>query len=199
MSRKKKFRILVVGGSAGALPVFIKLIKNLPKRIPFSIVFIIHRLKTSGPELCYLLSQKTVLKVKEAEDKEKIKLSHIYVAPADYHLFIEKDKTLSLDMSEKINFSRPSIDPTFETGAEAYKGAIVGLLLSGASSDGVKGLVAIQKTGAGITIVQDPKTCEAPYLPEQTIQAMTPDYILSPDEIPALTEKLFEVEKLADN
>lgn len=191
--RKKKYKLLIVGGSAGALPVFIQLIKSLPKRIPFSIIFIIHRLKSSGPELCYLLSQSTTLKVKEAEDKEKIKLSHVYVAPADYHVLIEKDKSLSLDSSEKINFSRPSIDPSFETAAEAYKDSVAGLLLSAASSDGVKGLLAIHNAH-GLTIVQDPDTCESPYLPQQTLAVMTPNHVLKPDEIPGVIAKIFELE-----
>src|SRR5690606_14924914 len=119
---------------------------------------------------------------KEAEDKEKIKPGTIYVAPADYHLFLESDHSFSLDISEKVNFSRPCIDLTFSTGSDAYKEKAVGILLSGANSDGVRGFESIKKRG-GYTIVQDPATAQVSYMPAQAIVKKVVDLVATPSEI----------------
>ena len=90
--------------------------------------------------LTEIFAVRSALHIKEAEEKEKIKAGYLYIAPADYHLLVEKDTTLSLDASEKINYSRPSIDVSMETAAEAFHEKVVGILLSGANADGVNGL-----------------------------------------------------------
>jgi two-component system chemotaxis response regulator CheB len=76
-----------------------------------------------------------------------------------------------------VNFSRPSIDVFFESAAAAYGSRVVGILLTGANSDGAEGLRAIVKNG-GRAIVQDPKTAENSAMPEAGIRALTdaPDH-----------------------
>src|SRR3546814_15586100 len=136
--------LITIGGSAGSLQVILEILPRLRSDLSTSIVIIFHRKATPNPEiLINLLALKSFLPIKEAEDKEKIKPGLIYIAAANYHLFVEKDHSFSLDASEKVNFSRPSIDLTFITAADVYKNHMMGILLSGANSDGIRGLEAI--------------------------------------------------------
>lgn len=90
---------------------------------------------------------------------KRILKNKIYIVPADYHLLFENKKTMSLDSSEKMNYSRPSIDVTFKSAAEVYGKTLVGILLSGANADGVEGLSYIKKiTGkSGFKIRKQPR------------------------------------------
>src|SRR5687768_14920947 len=112
--------ILVIGGSAGSLEALLQFLPQVKNEITFSIVIVLHRKSDAESMLTTLLQSKTKLPVREIEDKEKMMPSMIYIAPANYHVLIEKDGTFSLDVSEKINFSRPSIDVSFETAADVY-------------------------------------------------------------------------------
>ena len=161
--------MVVIGGSAGSLDVLLSIIDKLPSPLQATIVVVVHR--KSGPDslLPDLLSARTHLPVKEVEDKEPILPGSIYVAPADYHLLIEDAHSFSLDSSEKVHYSRPSIDLTFESAAVQFGPALVGVLLSGANADGAEGLLRIREA-EGFTIAQDPTTAEIDFMPRQAIE-----------------------------
>ncbi len=179
---KTGLELLVIGGSAGSLEVILKAFPQLPKDLPFAIIIVLHRKQNTDTTLIDLLSSRTSLPVIEANDKEEIVPANIYVAPADYHLLIENDHTLSLDYSEKVNYSRPSIDITFQTAAEVYREKLACLLLSGANADGAEGLELV-KTMKGITAVQDPKTAEVSYMPQKALDKMEVDFIVETDKV----------------
>lgn len=175
--------MVVIGGSAGSLQVVMEILPELKQDLKLSIVIIFHRKAVNEPDiLLELLNSKSNLPVKEAEDKEPIENGKVYLAAADYHLFVEKNHSFSLDISEKINFSRPSIDLTFQSAADAYKKNLVGILLSGANADGVKGMQSIKLNG-GYCIAQDPISCQIPYMPSQAITKKVVDQIALPGEI----------------
>lgn len=188
-SLEKSCKLLAIGGSAGSLDVILKLLPALHTNLPFPIIIIVHRKSTFDSALIDLLASRTRLPLKEADDKDILAPGHIYIAPADYHLLVEKDGTLSLDFSEKVNYSRPSIDVTFETAAEAYKTKLVCILLSGANSDGTEGLKVVKKYG-GKVIVQNPLTAKSAYMPEHTIAEVQVDRIVYPEEIETLINSL---------
>ncbi|MBV4355779.1 chemotaxis protein CheB [Pinibacter aurantiacus] len=173
--------IVIIGGSAGSLDIILKIVPGL-QQINAAIIMVLHRKSSSDTILVDLLTVKTKLKVKEAEEKEMIVAGCIYIAPADYHLLIEKDCTFSLDVSEKINYSRPSIDVTFESASEVYGPHLTGILLSGANADGADGLGAIKQNN-GICIAQDPSTAEVPYMPQYAIDHVAIDHILTAEQI----------------
>lgn len=173
---KNDYRLIVIGGSAGSLEVILKMLPGLPGQLPVPIVIVLHRKNSNDTLLSDLLSTRTALRVKEAEEKEAIHPGYLYIAPADYHLLIENDYTFSLDDSEKINYSRPSIDATFETAADVYNHSLIAILLSGANTDGVEGLKKIKQAG-GLTIVQEPDTAEVSYMPQQAINNVDIDII----------------------
>jgi two-component system chemotaxis response regulator CheB len=102
---------------------------------------------------------------------------------------IEQNKTFSLTIDERVNYSRPSIDVLFESAAEAYKNKLIGVILTGSNSDGTKGIKRIKEYG-GFTIAQDPETAESSYMPASAIAAIQPDYILSLENIIELLIKL---------
>ncbi|HEV7379500.1 MAG TPA: chemotaxis protein CheB, partial [Dyadobacter sp.] len=146
-------KIIVIGGSAGSLEVLFQLLPLLRDDIYASILIVLHRRSSTESSLSELLANKCNLPLTEAEDKDIIQPGHIYLAPSDYHLLVEKDNTLSLDDSEKVNYSRPSLDVTFESAADVYGASVTGIVLSGANDDGTLGLLAIQRAG-GTVIVQ---------------------------------------------
>jgi two-component system chemotaxis response regulator CheB len=174
--------ILVIGGSAGSLEALLQFLPGLKKDIPFAIVIVLHRKGDSESMLSDLLQSRTVIPVREIEDKEKMLPSMIYVAPGNYHLLVEKDHIFSLDVSEKINYSRPSIDVSFETAADVFGEGAAALLLSGANADGTEGLKCIREKG-GIVLVQQPSSAEVSYMPQQALREIKPDAVLSTEEI----------------
>lgn len=118
----------------------------------------------------------------ELQEKETIRAGTLYIAPPNYHLLIENNKTFSLDASEKINFSRPSIDVAFQSAAEIYTTHLTGLLLSGANSDGTIGLQKIKHHG-GKVLVQNPQSAVVSIMPESAIENVVVDEILHPEEM----------------
>jgi len=179
---KTDTKIVIIGGSAGSLEVLMKVLPQMPDRISFALVIVLHRKAGDDSILEELIALKTAIPVGEVDDKTPLLPGFIYIAPSDYHLLFEKDGLLSLDASEKINFSRPSIDVSFESAAEAYQHDVTGILLSGANSDGTNGLKSIKKNG-GIIAIQNPETAEMPYMPRSAAENTTPDYILDVDGI----------------
>lgn len=176
-------KVLIIGGSAGSLDVLIKILPHLD--IPsFALVIVLHRKHTEDNTLEELIAAKSIIPLKEVEDKVEILPGYIYIAPSDYHLLFEKNNLLSLDTSEKVNYSRPSIDVAFESVADAYGKAVVGVLLSGANADGTDGLIAIKNAG-GTIIVQQPETADMPFMPSHAVQNTSPDFIV---DIPALLD-----------
>jgi two-component system chemotaxis response regulator CheB len=174
--------LIVIGGSAGGLQPILALLPGLHTPLNAAIIIVLHRQNHYESVLQELLSAKTNFPVKEAAEKEPLESGIIYIAPADYHLLVESDHTLSLDDSEKVNFSRPSIDVTFSSAALAYGSNMTALLLSGANTDGTEGLIDVHEAG-GTTAVQDPATADVDYMPRQAIQLAPVDIILPPHEM----------------
>lgn len=174
---KRATQLLVIGGSAGSLEVLLAVLPKVKMQLKFAVIIVLHRKYSTDSALTDLLASKTRLHIKEAGDKDELLPGWIYLAPADYHLLIEKNHTLTLDYSEKVNYSRPCIDITFQTAADAYGPALASLLLSGASADGAEGLMLVHQYG-GITAVQDPACAGVAYMPRKAIEKKQPDHIL---------------------
>ena len=178
----EKCDAFIIGGSAGSLDVLLRVLPLVDPEIKFPIIIVIHRKHGADSLLPTLLSARTKLIVKEVEEKEDIVAGTVYIAPSDYHLLIETNRTFSLDYSEKINFSRPAIDVTFQTAAEVYRDKLVCLLLSGSNADGVHGLKSV-KAWEGRAVIQDPETAQVPYMPEQARKEVELDYVLRIEDI----------------
>ena len=175
-------KLLVIGGSAGSLEVLLRVLPQIKETLSFTIVIVLHRKNSPDSALSDLFATRTKIPVKEIEDKQQILHSHIYVTPADYHLLFEKNNFFSLDFSEKINYSRPSIDVAFESAADIYKSQLTCLYLSGANSDGTNGLKVVKQNGGQIA-VQNPETADSPFMPRYAILNTEVDFILDITEM----------------
>ena len=183
------YQIVVIGGSAGSLDVVLKIIAALPINMQSTVLVVLHRKNTSDSPLVNIFASRTKLPVKEVEDKEALLPGTIYLAPPDYHLLIEDAQNFSLDCSEKIHYSRPSIDVTFESAGETFGAQCAGVLLSGANADGAQGLKAIRQQG-GFTIAQDPSTAEVGFMPQQAILIDAAASIITTDNLPSFISNL---------
>ncbi len=174
--------VVLIGGSTGSLEVLLQVLPALKPPLSVALVIILHRKNSTDSTLVNLLSLKTSLTLTEIDDKDPIRSGAIYLAPADYHLLIEQDRTFSLDDSEKVNYSRPSIDVTFESAADVYGPSLVGILLSGANADGTAGLKAIKKAG-GTAVVQQPDTALVGFMPQHALLNATIDHVLDLNQL----------------
>jgi two-component system, chemotaxis family, protein-glutamate methylesterase/glutaminase len=177
------YEIVVVGTSWGGLAAIRQLIGGLPPTFALPIVVVQHRHKNSDHLLTSLLQDHTPLRVCDVEDKAPIVGGNIYVAPADYHLLVDHGQ-FSLSTEEAVLFSRPSIDVTFISVADAYGPRAVGVVLTGANADGAQGLRRIFDRG-GLAFVQRPETAESATMPAAAIRAVPGARALTIPEIAA--------------
>lgn len=167
---KKDDKIILIGGSAGSFPIIMNLLPELPVYFDVPVIIVLHRLRNVISEMAYLFSKATNKHtIREPEDKEPILPGNIYLAPQNYHLLIEPDKVFSLDYSEQINFSRPSIDLSFISAANVYKENCIGILLSGSNKDGANGLTHVLTKGDK-AIIQDPIDASYNVMPTEAIK-----------------------------
>ncbi len=182
MGNQNTYRAIVIGASAGGLQALKKLLPALPADYPCAVLVVQHISPLSDNYMTTMLNAASAIKVKEADEKEKIVLSTVYIAPPDYHMLVETNERISFSADDKVNYSRPSIDVLFETAADTYGKQLIGIVLTGANADGAAGLLAVKNAG-GYTIVQDPDDAENPAMPLAAIQLVKPHSILSLDEI----------------
>lgn len=175
---KRHERAIVMGVSAGGTEALRQLLPIFPADYPFPLIVVQHLHPLQDDFLAQHYDSLSALSVKEAEEKEPIQTGFIYIAPPNYHLLIEDDRTFSLSIDPRVNFARPSIDVLFESAADVYGARLIGVILTGANQDGADGLRLIQKRG-GMAIVQDPTTAMAPTMPQAAIGATHKPQVLS--------------------
>ncbi len=179
---RQNYKVVVVGVSAGGLDALSHVIPGLPGGFPLPVVVVQHRRPDADDFLAAHLDRQSPLPVKEADDKELVRAGAVYLAPADYHLLIEEDGAFALSVDEPVNYCRPSIDVLFDSAADVYKDKVIGVVLTGANSDGSRGLKHIKQRG-GLAVVQDPASAEAACMPRAAIKATSVDRVLSVDRI----------------
>jgi len=173
--------LVAIGTSYGGLQALSVLLEGLPADFGPAIAVVQHRSRDSDETLARLLQDHSKLPVVEIDDKEPILPSHVYVAPPDYHLLVDR-RTFALSVDAPVVFSRPSIDVFFESAAEALGPSVVGVLLTGANGDGAVGLQRIRSSG-GYAIVQDPATAVGRAMPEAGIASGPIDEVVPLERI----------------
>ncbi len=176
------YKAILIGGSAGSFQVVTKILNMLPVDYKIPVLLSLHRLKHVRSGFVEALSIKSSIPVIEPHDKEQIKPGRAYLAPANYHMFIELANRIALSTEEPVNHSRPSIDLSFITAAHAYRDKLVGIILSGANKDGAFGLKKVKELG-GTSIVQDPEECEVKTMTVESLKLTEADYVLKTDQI----------------
>ncbi|MFO0847564.1 MAG: chemotaxis protein CheB [Gemmataceae bacterium] len=180
---------VVIGASAGALDALSAILPALPDRYPLPVFVVVHLPADKKSVMADLFRAKCRVAVKEAEDKEPVAAGTVYFAPPDYHLLVEPDRRLSLSNEEPVLYSRPSIDVLFESAADAYGAGLVGVVLTGASADGARGLKAVCEAG-GTPVVQDPATAHSVAMPQAAIVACPGAAVLTLEQIAARLTQL---------
>jgi two-component system chemotaxis response regulator CheB len=186
---EQTFQAIVVAVSTGGVSALKFLVNALPAgyRLPLLVVQHVSPAAMDGP--ANLLDQMGNLRVKEADEGETLAPGSVYLAPANYHLLVERDCRLALSTDPPVNFARPSADVLFETAADAFGRELIGIVLTGGGSDGSVGLQRIKERG-GITIVQKPEDAEADSMPRNAIAAAAPDHVVALTDLPELLLRL---------
>lgn len=178
----KHCRIVVIGASAGGVKALQDLLQWMPSNLNVAFVVVMHigrMMNVDYPLIYGSVYEGTIL---EVNDKMPVQADHIYFAPAEYHVSIEKDCTLSLSQDEPVHFARPSIDVLFSSAAHSLGKNACGVLLTGGNQDGASGLNQISVAG-GYTLVQDPKEAEYSLMPMSALELFRPNAILPLKEI----------------
>jgi len=176
------YKAVVIGGSAGSFQVVVKILQSLPKNFNCAVLLCLHRLKHVRSGFVEALSLKSNIPIIEPYDKTNIKPGIGYLAPANYHMYIELANQISLSTEEPVNHSRPAIDLTFMSAAQAYRQKMIGIILSGANRDGALGMKKVFDLG-GIAIVQDPLECEVRTMTEATLNITKVTHVYKTDQI----------------
>lgn len=185
------FKLVVIGFSAGGIPVVKTIIKRLRSDYPLPIVIVAHIPKEEKSELHRIIGAGAGLKVIQAVDKATLKPGFVYVAPPGYHTLIEDESHIALSVDAPVCNVCPSIDVLFESAAEATDGKLIGVALGGANTDGAKGMALIKQLG-GLTVVQNPGECQFKTLPQAAIDATEIDYAINMEEIVAVLNAVGE-------
>lgn len=182
------FDLVVIGASAGGVSALLSILHELPVGFAPAVLVVLHVAAERPGPVARLLGEHCRLPVAEALDKQPIDAGTITLAPPDYHLLVEPDRRISLSLDEPVMFSRPAIDPTFESAAIAYRERLLAVLLTGASRDGSAGAAAVRSHG-GVLWIEDPATAHAATMPESALRHAGADEILPLNRIgPKLAE-----------
>lgn len=178
------FDVVALAASAGGLTALSRVLAALPAEFPAALVVVQHLDPRHRSLMADILSRRTPLRVKQAEEGDRVCPGTVYIAPPNRHLLVNPDGTLSLSQSELVHFVRPSADLLFESLAASYQDRAIAVVLTGTGSDGAMGVEAIKKM-RGTVIAQDQETSEFFGMPGAAIQRGRVDFVLPLDEIPS--------------
>lgn len=180
------FAIVALAASAGGLTALSRVLGALPSGFPMPITVVQHLDPHHASLMADILKKRTRLEVKQAEEGDELLPGHVYIAPPDHHLLVNRVGKLSLVQSEQVHFVRPSADLLFSSVAASYGKRAIAVVLTGTGSDGETGVTSIKEVG-GMVIAQSPQTAEYSGMPDAAIATRSVDFILDLDEIaPAL-------------
>ena len=182
--------LIVMGASAGGLNTLTHIFQNLDDSFPVPVLVTKHVGNQGEQGMKAFISRYSQMPVQLAMDKQPIETGRVYLAPADYHMQIEKKGIISLSSDERVCHVRPAIDVLFESAATAYGSSLLAVLLSGANRDGVAGIRMVRQKG-GVTVAQDPETAEVAIMPEAAIQSGCVDYVVGLNKLPEFFRTLF--------
>jgi two-component system chemotaxis response regulator CheB len=180
--------IVVIGASAGGVEVLCELARGLPPGLPAAVFVVCHFPPAARSALPEILSRQGPLLAVHPRDREPVYPGHIYIAPPDYHMTVE-DSVVRVQRGPRENRFRPAIDPLFRSAARVYNSRVIGVLLSGALTDGVAGLLAVRSAG-GKAVLQEPADAALSGLPRAARDIAGADHIVPGRALAPLLVKL---------
>jgi two-component system CheB/CheR fusion protein len=178
----ENFFAVGVGASSGGLEAFQQFVKDLPVNTGMSFILVQHLDPSHNSILPAILQKNTKVPVSEIVDNTKIEPDHIYVIPANKRLAVVDGVLTLTDRSKNFHDNSHLIDLFLTSLADFYQTQAIGIVLSGAGTDGADGLRAIKKNG-GVTFVQTPATASYPAMPQHAINEDVVDFELPPEGI----------------
>jgi len=176
----KDFPVVCVGGSAGGLDAYIRLLRHLPADMGVAIVIVNH-LRTVATLLHEILPQHTKMPVELISEKLDIEPNHVFIIPEKRDLHVLDGEFRLKPISKPRGW--PDVITVFMRSlTENWEGKLIAVIVSGFDGDGAAALRGIKEVG-GITIAQKPDTATQPDMPESAIASGYIDYILSPEDI----------------
>jgi len=179
-STVKDFPVVCVGGSAGGLDAYTRLLQNLPDDLGVAIVIVNH-LRTVATLLHEILPGFTGMPVELISEKLDIEPNHVYIIPEKRDLHV-LDGEFRLEPISKPRGWPDVITVFMRSLTEQWDGKLIAVIVSGYDGDGAAALCGIKEVG-GITIAQKPDTAAQPDMPESAIASGCIDFILSPEDI----------------
>ncbi len=180
---------MLVASSAGGVQGLKTLLGGLEGSLPVPVLVAQHLNRSRETMLVAILSRPSALRVKLAEDGEKPQAGTVYLAPPDQHLCVRDDGTLFLTREPRVNFARPAADPLFESAAATFDGGLIACVLTGADSDGARGVTAVKACG-GTVLVQDPESAEFKGMPKAAIRSGQVDHVVHLPEMAGVVTRL---------
>lgn len=178
MATRPAVGVVALGASAGGVAALQRLLASLPANYPAAVLVVQHLPADRPSRLVQVLAAQCALPVAEAQDKAPLQPGHVHVAPPGYHLLLDDRGTLALSTDAPVLYSRPAIDPLFESVADVFGPRALGIVLTGASEDGAAGLCAIRAAG-GLAWVQDPADAASPTMPAAALARAGADAVLT--------------------
>jgi two-component system chemotaxis response regulator CheB len=169
--------VLVIGASAGGVAALQAVLGALPGTLPVPVLAVLHLPRDRASRIAEVLAPYCALPVREAEDKQPLQPGTVTFAPPDYHLLVEDEGSVALSVDAPVLFSRPAIDPLFESAAEVFGAGVLAILLTGASSDGSAGVAAVRQAG-GQAWIQSPDDAYSPLMPASALAHAGADVVL---------------------
>jgi chemotaxis response regulator CheB len=179
-SSANDFPIVCVGGSAGGLDAYTRLLRNLPADLGIAIVIVNH-MRIEFHQLHKILPRYTEMPVELITDRRNIQPNHVYIIPANCELHVLDDEFRLKPLSK--HWGWPDVITIFlHSLTHNWDSKLIAIIVSGLSNDGTEALYGIKEVG-GITMAQKPETAEQPDMPNSAIASGFIDFILTPEDI----------------
>jgi two-component system chemotaxis response regulator CheB len=176
----KDFPVVCVGGSAGGLDAYTRLLKHLPADMGVAIVIVNH-LRTTATMLHEILPGYTKMPVELITESLIIEPNHVFIIPEQRDLHVAHGEFRLKPISKPRGW--PDVITVFlRSLTEHWDGKIIAVIVSGYDGDGAAALCGIKEVG-GITIAQKPDTAKQPDMPQSAIASGCIDFVLSPENI----------------
>ena len=182
-------KVVAIGASTGGPGVLHRILSALPGDVSVPIVIVQHITAGFGAGFVRWLDSVTEIEVRLAQDKEPLRAGIALIAPEDQHMTVQAGGVIRLDEEQPVNGVRPSASRLFDSVAQVYREASVGILLTGMGNDGAEGLETIWRVG-GYAIAQDEASCVIFSMPESAIARGIVHQVLSPEAIATFLQRL---------
>jgi chemotaxis response regulator CheB len=177
---KANFPIVCVGGSAGGLDAYVRLLRHLPNDMDAAVVIVNH-LRVVQTRLHEILPRCTDMPVRLIADAMRIRPNVVFIIPEKHDLHV-RDGAFHLKPISKPRGWPDVITVCLQSLARHWTGQLIAVIVSGYDGDGAAALCDIKDVG-GITIAQKPATASVPDMPDSAIDSGCVDFILSPEAI----------------